>query len=55
MMRFLKNMVHKAKKTFRKMKSKFDKGGSYTGTPDDPDTTRPSEAAEMPEQDADDL
>ena len=54
-MGFLKNMMRKAKTTFRKMKSKFDKNGSYTGSPDDTGTAHRSRDAEMPEQDVDDL
>ena len=54
-MGILRNVMQKAKKTFRKMKSKFDKGGSYTGSPDHPDTASRSAEAELPEQDADDL
>ena len=47
-MRFLSKIFKKAKGAFQKMKSKFDKQGSYTGTPDD-------EQDDRPEQDADDL
>ena len=49
MMRFLKKLAKKAKQAFGKMKSRFDEGGSYTGTPTDPTQN------ETPEQDADDL
>ena len=47
-MRFLSKMMKKVKNAFCKMKSKFDKCGSYTGTPDE-------EGSERPQQDADDL
>ena len=47
----LKKILTKAKTVFRRMKSAFDKGGSYTGSPDDP----ASREDEKPEQDADDL
>ena len=47
-MRFLSKILNKAKGAFQKMKSKFDKQGAYTGTPDAPEDDRP-------EQDADDL
>ncbi len=53
-MSFIGNMVKKVKKSFHKMKSKFDKGGSYTGSPDDPGKEDPVKG-EVPEQDADDL
>ena len=46
-MRLLKKLAQKTKSVFRKMKSAFDKSGSYTGTPD--------EGNDQPEQDADDL
>ena len=49
MMRVLKNLVKKAKKAYAKMKSRFDEGGSYTGTPTDEDR------GAKPQQDADDL
>ena len=48
-MRLLKKMCAKVKGAFRRMKSKFDTMGSYTGSAED--TTRD----ERPEQDADDL
>ena len=47
-MSFLKKLMGKAKKAFHSLKSKFDKGGSYTGSPDEA-------GGEKPEQDADDL
>ena len=47
-MRFLSKVVGKVKNAFQKMKSKFDKCGSYTGTPDQAEEKHP-------EQDADDL
>lgn len=49
MMRFLKRIAKKAKRAFSKMKSRFDEGGSYTGTPTDEDR------GAKPQQDADDL
>ena len=45
----LKKILTKAKTVFRRMKSAFDKGGSYTGSPEEPSSN------EKPEQDADDL
>ncbi len=45
-MGLLKKAWQKAKTAFGKMKSKFDKQGAYTGTPDE---------GRRPEQDADDL
>ena len=45
-MGLLKKTWQKAKAAFSKVKSKFDKQGSYTGTPDE---------GRRPEQDADDL
>ena len=45
-MGFLKKTWKKAKDALCKMKSKFDRNGSYTGTP---------EEGRRPEQDADDL
>ena len=45
-MGFLKNAFRKAKGAIEKMKSRFDRQGSYTGTP---------EKGTQPEQDADDL
>ena len=48
-MGLLKRMWKKAKTAVRKMKSKFDEGGSYTGSPDSPAPSK------TPEQDADDL
>ena len=53
-MGFFGKMMKGVKNTFRKMKSKFDKGGSYTGSPDDPAKADPVKG-DMPEQDADDL
>lgn len=50
-MNFLKKMWKKGVSAVHQIKSKFDKGGSYTGSPDD--SARNS--AEKPEQDADDL
>ena len=44
----LKKIWGKAKSAVRQMKSKFDKEGSYTGSPD-------TEKDSRPEQDADDL
>ena len=49
MIRFLKKLAKKAKQAFGKMKSRFDEGGSYTGTPTG------EENGANPEQDADDL
>ncbi len=49
MMGFFKKMWGKAKAAARKMKSKFDCDGSYTGNPSEPRQDR------RPEQDADDL
>ena len=48
-MRLLKSLIGKVKGAVRRMKSKFDNLGSYTGTAED--NTRD----EHPEQDADDL
>ena len=48
-MKALKKLWKKAKTAFDKMKSKFDMGGSYTGSPEEPSSN------EKPEQDADDL
>ena len=45
-MGLIKKTWKKAKDALSKMKSKFDKQGSYTGTPDQ---------GRRPEQDADDL
>lgn len=50
-MGFLKRLWRKATGAAKKMKSKFDKCGSYTGTLDD----EISQADDKPEQDADDL
>ena len=47
-MTLLKRLAKKAKVAIRKMKSAFDKCGSYTGTSD-------QAGGEKPEQDADDL
>ena len=47
-MRFLKKLVGKAKNAFHSLKSKFDKSGSYTGSPD-------QAGGDKPEQDVDDL
>ena len=47
-MRLLKKLAQKTKSVFRKMKSAFDKSGSYTGTAE-------GAGGEKPEQDADDL
>ena len=47
MIRLFKNFADKAVRLFGKMKSKFDKNGSYTGTAEGEN--------EKPEQDADDL
>ena len=47
MMKALKNLFRKAKSALRGLKSKFDREGSYTGTPSDGETA--------PQQDADDL
>jgi len=46
-MDIFRKAANKVKDVFRSLKSKFDKQGSYTGTPDD--------AGEDPQQDADDL
>ena len=45
-MDFLKKALSKAKGAIDRMKSRFDRQGSYTGTP---------EKGKQPEQDADDL
>ena len=47
-MRLLKKIRDKVKGAVRKMKSKFDALGSYTGSPDKEDENKPT-------QDADDL
>ena len=46
-MKLLKTITRKVKDAFRGLKSKFDREGSYTGTP--------SEGETAPQQDADDL
>lgn len=46
-MKPFENIARKMKEFFVALKSKFDKGGSYTGTPDD--------GSEEPQQDVDDL
>ncbi|MBQ9370486.1 MAG: hypothetical protein IJU10_05385, partial [Clostridia bacterium] len=46
-MKPFENIARKMKEFFAALKSKFDKGGSYTGTPDD--------GSEEPQQDVDDL
>ena len=46
-MKVLKKAMGAVKSAFRKLKSKFDKQGAYTGSP--------SNGNETPEQDADDL
>ena len=46
-MNVIRKMIRKAKTAFQGLKSKFDKEGSYTGTP--------SDGTKHPEQDADDL
>ena len=53
-MGFLGKTFAKAKNALGWIKSKFDKGGSYTGSPDDPGKEDPVKG-EVPEQDADDL
>ena len=45
-MGFFKKLGEKIKRTVHQMKSTFDEGGSYTGSP---------EKGDRPEQDADDL
>lgn len=50
-MDLFKRMWKKATGAVKRMKSKFDKEGSYTGTPEDP----LNGTDETPEQDADDL
>ena len=47
-MKLLKKLTEKTKSLCRKMKSAFDKCGSYTGDPSAPEQ-------KAPEQDADDL
>lgn len=47
-MRLLKKLCAKTKSVIRKMKSAFDRCGSYTGTAD-------GAGGKHPEQDADDL
>ena len=47
-MKLFRKMLSKASDAFRKMKSHFDKNGSYTGSPDD-------DSESHPEQDVDDL
>ena len=49
MIRFLKKLKQKARKAVAVMKSKFDREGSYTGTPED------GAKGNAPQQDADDL
>ena len=50
-MGFFKRMWKKAAGAVKRMKSAFDKEGSYTGSPDE----RANGRDEKPEQDADDL
>jgi len=47
-MKLFRELKDKVEGLVRKMKSKFDKGGSYTGSPD-------SQTEQKPQQDADDL
>lgn len=47
-MGFFKKLKQRITRTVRQMKSTFDEGGSYTGSPTAPNGKRP-------EQDADDL
>ena len=50
-MGFFKKMWRKATGAVKRMKSKFDKDGAYTGSPDD----EIARTDDLPEQDVDDL